>query len=422
MKNKKFRISDLFYNNRFLMVFSVVAAVLIWLVVAVEFSPEVSVTVKNVPVVVDYTNIKTSFGLDPFGETQYTVDVTVKGKKIVVEADDLADDLNVYANINYVNAEGTYNLHLNCESKSARPEYEIVSLSDDSVDIYFDYMKQKEFTVKPVIEGVSEIVPDGYFTGEFIYPETNVIRVSGPETEVNKIDNIIATASLSEQISHNTTLEAVISAETSDGSALKYTTFNKQNDKIHITVPVYKLAELKTSVSFINKPANYVESVPFKVTVSPEQAVFGVPESKLETMDSFEIASIDFSKLDVGINTFTVSASDITGAVTTDGTEEFKVTVTLDGMDKKIFGIPEEIGFVNGDDGMNAQISDLDFIQITVVGPEDVVANLTDADIALCADLKDVDPTTTGKVTVPVSLMDSSCWILGDYHAEINIS
>lgn len=422
MKNKKFRISDLFYNNRFLMVFSVVAAVLIWLVVAVEFSPEVSVTVKNVPVVVDYTNIKTSFGLDPFGETQYTVDVTVKGKKIVVEADDLADDLNVYANINYVNAEGTYNLHLNCESKSARPEYEIVSLSDDSVDIYFDYMKQKEFTVKPVIEGVSEIVPDGYFTGEFIYPETNVIRVSGPETEVNKIDNIIATASLSEQISHNTTLEAVISAETSDGSALKYTTFNKQNDKIHITVPVYKLAELKTSVSFINKPANYVESVPFKVTVSPEQAVFGVPESKLETMDSFEIASIDFSKLDVGINTFTVSASDITGAVTTDGTEEFKATVTLDGMDKKIFGIPEEIGFVNGDDGMNAQISDLDFIQITVVGPEDVVANLTDADIALCADLKDVDPTTTGKVTVPVSLMDSSCWILGDYHAEINIS
>ena len=47
MERKKQRISDLFYDNRFLMVFSVLFAVIAWLVVATEFA-ETQNTISNV--------------------------------------------------------------------------------------------------------------------------------------------------------------------------------------------------------------------------------------------------------------------------------------------------------------------------------------------------------------------------------------
>ena len=38
-KKEKLKISDLFYDNRFLLVFSLLTAVVIWLVVAVVLAP-----------------------------------------------------------------------------------------------------------------------------------------------------------------------------------------------------------------------------------------------------------------------------------------------------------------------------------------------------------------------------------------------
>ena len=120
-KKEKLKISDLFYDNRFLLVFSLLTAVVIWLVVAVVLAPEKTVTVKNVPVTIDYAKIEQSFGLKPFGETQFTVDITITGKRYIVESDKIADDLVVTANTGYVNSVGTYTLHIDVSSNETRP-------------------------------------------------------------------------------------------------------------------------------------------------------------------------------------------------------------------------------------------------------------------------------------------------------------
>ena len=145
-KNQKF--SDLLYNNKFLLVFSVVMAVAIWLVVAVELAPETEIVVKNVPVQIDYSKIQEKLGLEPFGETKFTVDVVISGKRYVVESDDIGDDIIVTANIGYVNSVGTYRLALDVGTESARPDFRIVSASSDEIEVYFDYPKEKEFVVQ----------------------------------------------------------------------------------------------------------------------------------------------------------------------------------------------------------------------------------------------------------------------------------
>lgn len=421
MKNKKFNTNKLFNSNSFLMVFSAILAIVIWLIIAVEFSPEVTATVKQVPVSIDYSAISKNLGLEPFGETNFTVDVTVKGKKITVESDEMYNDLKVIASTNYVNSVGSYKLHLTAEGTKLRSDYEIVSLSDENVDVFFDYPKTEEFVVVPEIDHKGALVPEGYVTADILFPGTNVVKATGPESEINRIERIVAYVSVENQLKQNTTLEATLLADTNDGQGLKFVTFDKQNDTIHMTVPVYKKAELPVSVGFINKPSDYVGNIPFKVTISPEKAVFGVPESKLENMTSFEISSIDFTKLNNSQNEFTVSAEELTGGIVADGTKEFTVKVDLSDMGKKTFEIPADISIVNGSSEMDVSISELSFTKITIVGPKEYLENLTADKIVLNADLVDVKAGETGTFTVPVTYAGSSSWLFGDYSAKVII-
>lgn len=421
-KKEKLKISDLFYDNRFLLVFSLVTAVVIWLVVAVVLAPEKTVTVKNVPVTIDYAKIEESFGLKPFGETQFTVDITITGKRYIVESDKIADDLVVTANTGYVNSVGSYTLRIDVESEEARPLYDIDSYSLSEIEVYFDYPKEKEFVIEPQIEFSDRIAPDGYYVGDYVFPESNTVKVTGPETQVNKIEKVVARAQASGMLRQSLTVDANLSALTKDGETPKYITFNKQNDVVQVTVPVYKIATLPVECSFSGKPSDYVDNVPFEVSISPSSAEFAVPEAKLAGMKSFEIASIDFTKLTEGTNTFTVAASDVTGGVVVDKNLVFTVTVEVGGMSTLSVPAPATVGFVNAPEGAKAELVSLNFRNVTVVGPQASLDALGSAALTMSADLSSVKSSSAGVVTVPVTFTDNDCWVYGEYTAIVKIS
>lgn len=421
MKIKKKRISALFYDNRFLLVFSVITAIVIWLVVAVEFSETTNV-VRNVPVKIDYSRIQDNLGLEPFGDNKFTVDVTVSGKRHIVESDDIIDDLVVSANTAYVNSVGLSKLNIEVSSSSIRPEYTIDDVSVDSVDVYFDYFKEAEFIIEAEIDHKGSLVPDGYYVDDMIFPNNNTVKISGPESEVNKINRVVARATVDEALRQSTTFEAVLTALTKDGSSPKYISFNRQRDIVNFTIPVYKKMILPASCAFANKPSDYIEKVPFTVTVMPATAEFAVAESKAENLSAFEIATIDFSDLHSGENVFTFAAENVTGGKVVDSTEYFTVTVNVGGMTTRSFAAPSEVNFINNPDGVKAEFIEFGFNQITVIGPDESLTALTADSIVLNADLSTVPPETKGMVVVPVTMTDNDCWTYGEYTATVMIS
>lgn len=421
MKIKKFRISSLFYDNRFLLVFSVIAAVLIWLVVAVEFSETTNI-IRNVPVKIDYSRIEDNMGLEPFGETDFTVDVTVSGKRHIVEDDDIIDNLVVTANTGYVNSVGTATLNIDVSSSSLRPEYTIDDISLDSVDVYFDYLKEAEFIIEAEIEHEGNLVPDGYYVDDLIFPDNNTVKVSGPETEVNKISRVVARTEIKNPLRQSATLDANLVALTKEGNTPKYISFNRQRDVVNLTIPVYKKVVLPAVCAFSNKPSDYVGEIPFSVSVSPSSAEFAVAESKAEGLESFEIAAIDFSKLNIGENVFTIPAADISGGKVIDSTENFTVTVTVSGMNSKSVDAPSTVNFINVPEGITAQFIEFNTSQLTVIGPSASLDALTSENIVLNADLSVLPDNTLGTVVVPVSMVDNDCWSYGEYTATIMIS
>ncbi|MEG1614935.1 MAG: hypothetical protein RR343_05580, partial [Oscillospiraceae bacterium] len=75
-KNKKISLQNLLYNRNFLIGFSLAMALVIWITVTLNESPEVERTIKNVPVEID-TSVPKQLGYQLFGEDKFFVDVTV---------------------------------------------------------------------------------------------------------------------------------------------------------------------------------------------------------------------------------------------------------------------------------------------------------------------------------------------------------
>lgn len=419
---KKQRISDLFYNNRFLLIFSVVVAVVFWLVVVVELGVEVENTVKNVPVVVDYAKVEENLGLKPFGETSFTVDVTVSGKKYIVESADMLDDLVVTANTSYVNSAGNSSLKLEISSKNTNPAYDIIRYSADEITVYFDYPGDKEFVVIPEFEFDGNPVAEGYHIGDYIFPESDTVRITGPETEVNKISKVVAKAKVGGELKQNETVDAELVALADGDETVRNITFSRKSGKIRITLPVYKIAAMPVTCSFINKPSDYVDNPPFTVSISPASAEFGIPEKKLDGLAEFEIITIDYSQIKDGINTFVVKSSEIASGIVVDGTEEFVITVNVHGMTSGKVGAPQSISFVNEPADAAVELVKLDFTEITVIGPAASVEEMTADNITVTADLSGVAADAKGNVTVPVMIKDDDCWSYGEYTATVLIS
>ena len=419
---KKQRISNLFYNNRFLLVFSIVVAIMFWLVVVVELGVEVENTVKNVPVQIDYAMVEENLGLKPFGETSFSVDVTVKGKKYIVESADMLDDLVVKANTSYVNSAGNSSLKLEISSKNSNPAYTITRYSADEITIYFDYPGDKEFVVVPEIDFDGNPVAEGYHIGEYIFPESDTIRITGPETEVNRISRVVARADVNGNLKQNETVDAELVALAEGDETVRNVTFSRKSGKIRITMPVYKIAELPVACSFINKPSDYVDNPPFTVSISPASAEIGIPEKKLEGLTEFEICTIDYSEIKSGVNTFTVKASDITGGVIVGDVEEFVVTINVQGMTSDTVEAPQNISFVNEPSDAEVELVKLDFSEMTVIGPFSSVADMNGDNITVTADLSGVSADSEGNITVPVMIKDDDCWSFGEYTATVLIS
>jgi len=421
MKKRKLPINRLFYNNRFAMVFSIIAAVIIWLVVALFFSPEVERVIKNVPVKIELSNNVKTLDLMTWGTEEYFIDITVFGRRYAVESRVLeADDFFVTAKTNYVDSPGAKILQIDVKPKSANPNFEITDLSADSIYVYFDKYKEDEYTLEAEIVSKDGIIPKGYYQDEEVL-SANVVTISGPATEINKIQKVIARVEVDEELTSTKTFDAEILPVGEFSSPLHYLTVNGGNENITMTIPVYRIAELPVTVDFKSEPAYYLSN-PLKTTITPGRATFGVDN---ETYESIIIDTIDFSLIKPGVNRFTVKAEDIAEAKVISGADAFRIEVDAGPVSELASRVPaKNITMVNISAGYKAALESDGIENITVVGPREDLETITQDDIYAEADVTSSN-TVTGNAFVPVKLTikgSDNCWVYGQYSVEVNIS
>ena len=414
-----FNLNKLFNNDKFVLLFSFCVSVLIWLAVVINVSPATTRVIKDVKVVIDNT-VPSQFGLEVFGESEFTVDVTVKGKKYLISPATLsADDIVVTAQTSSVDSAGKRTLQLKAESASGRTDYSIASVSMKTIEVYFDIAKTIQMVIEPnVIADGFSVVREGYTCGDINLSETSV-TITGPSTEINRVEKVVAELVLTKPLSSNKSARAeVVPVDDSGKTNFKYLTMSV--DDVVLTIPVLQVKELDTVITFKNAPDNYVIT-PLEYTVSPVKDEFNISVDDYEKTSTFNIGTVDFKQLSPSNHVFTFLKSDLGNAYADDSTE-YTVNVKMTGISQEYFTIAEENFTLNNPEKINYKVSGLNKAVVIVGAPKDL-ESLTEENITVEIDLSNTGIEKGQTVTVPavVSVNSQSCWVYGTYSVEVSL-
>lgn len=426
MKLKKLSLRQLFSNTKFLVVFSILVAFIFWIVVALEYAPVIENEIKDIPVKIDMNNsVPDKLGLQIFGQSDYTINVTVRGNRYIVGGDLLtADDFEATAQTAYVDSAGKHSLVVKVTAKDANADYEIISKSTDYIEVYFDKNAEKEVEVTPrIISELDDYTADDYMfdKADIIY-ETKTVKVSGAQTEVNSITAAYADIPIEKKLTQSETIDA--SVVLSNGSDLdsKYVKINGESRlTVPVTLPVYKMQTSAVSVSFKNTPSDYINS-PLLYSISPSRVRVAVLQNGSDTTNSLEIGTIDFANITPSNGSFTFIASNVKTAKFLDGTTSFNVEVNTDGLSTKKLEPNINSIMITGGSGVSAGNVDLSSIgSVTVVGTQTALASVNANMLEVNINLTNIK-LEEGENTVPVTVTlknSKNCWVSGSYSAVI---
>lgn len=426
MKLKKLSLRQLFSNTKFLVVFSILVAFIFWIVVALEYAPVIENEIKDIPVKIDMNNsVPDKLGLQIFGQSDYTINVTVRGNRYIVGGDLLtSDDFEATAQTAYVDSAGKHSLVVKVTAKDANADYEIISKSTDYIEVYFDKYAEKEVEVTPrIISELDDYTADDYMfdKADIIY-ETKTVKVSGAQTEVNSITAAYADIPIEKKLTQSETIDA--SVVLSNGSDLdsKYVKINGESRlTVPVTLPVYKMQTSAVSVSFKNTPSDYINS-PLLYSISPSRVRVAVLQNGSDTTNSLEIGTIDFANITPSNNSFTFLASNVKTAKFLDGTTSFSVEVNTDGLSTKKLEPNINSIMITGGSGVSAGNVDLSSIgSVTVVGTQTALASVNANMLEVNINLTNIK-LEEGENTVPVTVTlknSKNCWVSGSYSALI---
>ena len=427
MKLKKISLRQLFSNTKFLIVFSLIVAFLFWIVVALEYAPVVENEIKDIPVKIDMKNsVPDKLGLQIFGQSDFSISITVKGNRYIVGGDLLsADDFDCSAQTAYVDSAGKHSLLVKVTAKDANADYEIISKSADYIDVYFDKYAEKEIKITPRVNTTLKAITDEdyYFDEEDILLNSKTLKISGAQTDINAITSAYADIQINKKLTESETVDSTVSFLSSGKPYdAKYVKVNGDNNlTVPATLQVYKMETVTTNVDFKNAPSNYI-SAPLDYIISPAYVHVAVLQNGSERSNSLSIGSIDFNSINPKNSSFTFNADDVKDVKFLDGTDSFNVELDLDNISSTTFSLRDDSVMITGSDNLSASDVDLSSIgKITVVGKTSDLSKINSSMLEATIDLSNVE-LKAGENSVPVSIKlkySDKCWISGKYNVII---
>lgn len=174
-------MKDIFKTNWFLILISVLSAILIWVYVVYEINPMYEMTIRKLPV--EYLNQSSDFDtgkLTVLSANSETVDLKVKGKRSVLSKVKTSD-IRCTINMGDVKSSGTYSFPLNISFNV--DGVEVVSKNPYNISLNIDKVVTEEKEIK--IETVGKPA-DGYIAESVEYTPLK-IRLTGAKSIVSKV-------------------------------------------------------------------------------------------------------------------------------------------------------------------------------------------------------------------------------------------
>lgn len=415
----KFSLKKLLYNKRFTIPISIIAAFALWLVIMIKQNPYIDRSFTDIPVNINLENTFVSEnGMEIIGDiSSQKFTVTIKGPRYVVSALK-SGDFYVYASAAAINAPGEYQLEVSGGKNTAVSDYEFVSISPSTVDVSFDYVDTKEFTVKAYAEGASATEGLIAETAVVSGTESDTVTIKGPRTVINKIATVEAYASVNATLNQSTTYDAEIRLYDEAGKAIDKTNLTLSENEVKVTVPISKSVTVPVVADFTNLPDGFNKrSLAYSVD-HQNVTVIGTPEA-IDKITQVTLSAIDITAVSVSSNKFVVSPKLPDGVRLLDAIADFTVTINTSNYTEKTFSV-SSVRFKGLSAGLNAT-SDTVIRNVKICGPKEVIEKLKDNMLYAMVDLTDK---SAGEHTVPASVRSDSynnIWQVGTYSTTVKI-
>lgn len=423
--NKRISLSRLLENKKIAMIISIVIAVGLWFGITITESPDSENTIGGISVSIPIENtVVSEMGMDIIGDpAAYTASVTVRGPAYVV-SDLSSEDILVSASISNVTNSGTYALDLRAtKNAGADDNFEIISLYPRTINVKFDYIDTKQFTVS--VQAIGHKAEEGLMAElPFVSDSNNAtLNVKGPRSDIEKISKVVAVAEVNKTLGESESFDSELKILDANGKEMDLAQFTITTadglsaPDIQVTVPIYKEKVVPIVAQFVNAPKVFQNTVIPHHLEHASMLISGPPEA-IDKIKEIKLSAIDFNQISGNNQSFETTLILPEGVKNKDNIET--VTVKVTGLEKykvKTFGVKK---LVIADNSVSAKLS-REIRNVKIMGPENVLNKIDSSDLYAEVEL---DGLKSGEHTVSARIVCSGAdnvWQIGTYTASVTI-
>lgn len=417
-EKKQVRLNDLFNNNKFVAVLSVLIALILWFSVYLADKPNSNTTINGVPVTINYENsMAQSLGLEIIDEIPLTVDVAVSGKRYKILR---LDESNFKAQVSLasVSKAGEYTLQIQVLRNESDSEYEIINWTPAQVTLKFDQIITKQFPIEISTPGLS--AASGYLM-ETPYADVDYITVKGPQTEVNKIDRCVVNLPVENELTESLITTGTVTFLDRNGASVDSSNLECESANVSVTIPIYKTRQLPLKVEFVNIPKGFpIDQL--KYTLSRSSILVASPSETIDNMESITVGPIDFRSIDIG-SEIQLEVVLNAGFKNVENVSEVTVTFPSYGLTAKTMELQNFV-VENAPSGYDVEVLTSKLRDVRIVGDSSIVGDLMSEDLVASVDMSQYT-VSKGQYNVAVKVYVQGrvlAWAVGEYSVDIQVS
>lgn len=291
-----------------------------------------------------------------------------------------------------------------------------VSLESSNPEtISFDVTRMSKKPVPVEAKFVGSTAED-YIAGEIEF-EPKTIWVSGPESELEKIDHIYVEMG-GDDLTMTRTADIPVVLIDTDGNTMDSTGLEFDVPTVTVTIPISMMKEVPLYIQCVYgagaTEANTVIKIePSTITISGDTSVVsGINRIDLTTIDLTDF-SLTFQ------DTFSIPLPD--GVENVTGTTQADVSIEITGVDTKIFTLTN-ISYRNLPSGYTVEEITTRSLEVRIRAPQEVLDQIQPSNLSAVADLSDISQ--SGDMFVPVRIVVdgfTDAGAVGDYSIGIRI-
>ena len=421
MKLRKLNLGRLFYNNKVVMLFSVILSFICWMILSTSASETATKLISDIPISVHLSENAKASGLTVFGAEDIKAEISVTGNRLILGQLSKNDiQITAQQSANMINSTGKYTLELTAKKNSILTDYEFASpVSPKFITVFVDRHKSQDFEIAPNIKFTAD---PNYFVAPIALSEPTV-TISGPESVVSSIASVTVDGNISGTLNKTVDLHDLpINLLDSKGNKINTTNLVLSVSSVDANITVLQRKFVTVTPEFTSTPSSLnIKSL--SLQVSPNKIEVAAPNEILSNLTTLQLEPIDFSQIDLDHCEFEQNIKLPTDCRSLANIQKSEVKLNLLGFQERTV-VAKDIKFKNlpSDKVATAHTASL---PIKVVGPIGQLRALTEADISIEVDLADKKE-FTGRTEMPAKIVfDSSgsrCWAYGHYKVNVGIT